>query len=54
MPQLDRYDPDALDDSEYDALSDTARRDAEAQMRERDRAEGRHMAGRIRRGLLYG
>lgn len=52
MPELNRYDPDLLDDEDYDILSEGERAVAEAQMRKRDREEGR-MAGRLRRGLLY-
>ena len=51
---LDRYEPDMLDDSEVDAMSETGRRAAEAAMRKRDRDEGRTAGGRMRRGLLYG
>ncbi|KAF0294254.1 DNA replication licensing factor mcm2 [Amphibalanus amphitrite] len=50
---LDRYEPDMLDDSEVDAMSETGRRAAEAAMRKRDRDEGRTAGGRMRRGLLY-
>lgn len=50
---MDRYDEDVLDDSEYSVLSETERRAAEDEMRQRDRDEGRAV-GRIRRGLLYG
>ena len=48
-----RFDPQLLDEEEYEALSEGERRDAEASMRKRDRAEGRN-EGRMRRGLLYG
>lgn len=49
-PLLDRYDPAALDDSEYDAMSQSDRMAAERFLQQRDVAEGR------RRGdedLLY-
>jgi len=52
MPGLDRYDPDMLDDDEYEALSEGDRQAAEALMRQRDQAEGR-AEGRLRQGLLY-
>jgi DNA replication licensing factor MCM2 len=54
VPHLDRYDRDVLDDEgDFDLLDEGARRDAEAEMRRRDREEGR-MAGRgLRRGLIY-
>ncbi|XP_074644668.1 DNA replication licensing factor mcm2-like isoform X2 [Tubulanus polymorphus] len=50
--ELDTYDQDGLDDEDYDALSDAGRRDAEAEMRQRDRALGL-ASGRMRRGLMY-
>lgn len=53
MPHLDRFDPDMLDEDDYDALSETDRQAAEAAMRRRDREEGRGQGGRMRRGLLY-
>ncbi|GFG36925.1 hypothetical protein Cfor_05367 [Coptotermes formosanus] len=40
MPALDRYDPDVLDDEEYDDISQADRAAAEAAMRRRDREEG--------------
>jgi hypothetical protein len=53
MPQQDRYDPEMLDDGEdMSELSFGARMDAEIEMRQRDRAEGRGRG--MRRGLLYG
>jgi len=52
MPQLDRFDPDMIDEDEYEAMSEGERRQAEASMRKRDRDEGRH-EGRMRRGLIY-
>jgi len=52
MPGLDRFDPDLVDEEEYEAMSEGERRQAEASMRKRDREEGRH-EGRMRRGLLY-
>ncbi|KAG7160948.1 DNA replication licensing factor mcm2-like 1 [Homarus americanus] len=52
IPELDVYDRDNLDDSEYSMLSEGDRVAAEAQMRKRDREEDR-VTGRMRRGLLY-
>ncbi|KAB7498486.1 DNA replication licensing factor mcm2 [Armadillidium nasatum] len=52
IPELDIYDQDNLDDSEYSMLSEGERQLAETEMRKRDRDEGRNL-GRIRRGLLY-
>ncbi|KAF7493453.1 DNA replication licensing factor mcm2 [Sarcoptes scabiei] len=49
-PELDVYERDQLDDASYSELSIDARREAEAELRERDRAEGR-LTGRMRRGL---
>jgi hypothetical protein len=40
MPALDRYDPDVLDDEEYNDISQAERAAAEAAMRRRDREEG--------------
>jgi hypothetical protein len=40
MPALDRYDPDVLDDEEYDDISQADRAAAETAMRRRDREEG--------------
>ena len=51
MIATNRYDPNLLDDSDYDGLSEGERAAAEAMMRKRDREEGR-MDGRMRRGLL--
>lgn len=51
MPALDRYDPDAMDDEDYDDMSIAERVAAEQALRRRDRDEG------YRRGdadLLYG
>lgn len=42
MPELDRYDPDMLDEEDYDELSQGERQAAEAEMRRRDRAQGIH------------
>ena len=42
-----------MDDSDYDNLSEGARQDAEAAMRDRDRAEGRTAGRGMRRGLIY-
>lgn len=47
------YDRENLDDSEYSVLSEGDRAAAEAQMRKRDREEGRATGG-MRRGFLYG
>jgi len=52
MPHLDTFDPDLIDEDEYEALSEGERQAAEASMRKRDREEGRG-EGRMRRGLLY-
>lgn len=52
MIHLFRFDPEMLDDDEYEALTEGDRQAAEALMRARDRAEGRG-EGRLRRGLLY-
>ena len=52
MPQLDTFDPDLLDEDEYEALSEGERQAAEATMRKRDRVEGKG-EGRMRRGLHY-
>jgi len=41
MENLDKYDPDLLDDEEYEPLMDGDRRAAEIAMQERDLAEGR-------------
>ena len=41
-----------MDDDEFEALTEGERQEAEAMMRQRDRAEGRN-EGRLRRGLLY-
>jgi len=53
MPELDTYDPEVLDDQDYDNLSVGGRLEAEVEMRLRDQAEGRAQ-GRARKGLLYG
>lgn len=52
IPELDVYDRDNLDDSEYSMLSEGDRVAAETHMRKRDRDEGRP-AGGMRRGFLY-
>uniref|UniRef100_T1J3P5 DNA replication licensing factor MCM2 n=1 Tax=Strigamia maritima TaxID=126957 RepID=T1J3P5_STRMM len=52
IPALDVYDPNVLDDSEYDVMSENDRLAAEDEMRTRDRTEG-VTTGRMRRGLLY-
>lgn len=51
IPALDRYDGDELDESDYDAISETGRRDAERLMKKRDKEMG---LGTMRRGLFYG
>jgi len=53
MPGLDRYDPEALDDEDFNMMSESDRAAAEAALRQRDRTEGRRADGRMRRGLLY-
>ena len=53
MPALDRYDPNILDEEDYDMMSEADRAAAEAQMRKRDRDLGVPADGRMRRGLLY-
>lgn len=53
IPALDVYDANILDEGDYDMLSETGRQEAEAEMRRRDREDGR-TAGRMRKGLLYG
>lgn len=53
IPELDVYDQDNLDDSEYSMISEGDRAAAEGAMRKRDRDEGL-VTGRMRRGLLYG
>lgn len=53
IPELDVYDQDNLDDSEYSMMSEGDRAAAEGAMRKRDRDEGL-ITGRMRRGLLYG
>ena len=40
MPGLDRYDPDALDDDDFNMMSESDRAAAEAALRQRDRTEG--------------
>lgn len=51
IPALDRYDADELDESDYDAISESGRREAERIMRKRDQEMG---VGDMRRGLFYG
>jgi DNA replication licensing factor MCM2 len=51
MPALDRYDAENMDDEDYDALSVDARRDAEREMRRRDREQG--ILHRDDRDILY-
>merc|ERR1719322_947147 len=52
MPGLDRYERDLMDDEDYDDMSEGDRQAVEAELRRRDREEGR-LDGRMRRGLLY-
>ena len=52
MPHLDQFDPNLLDEDEYENMSMDERAAAEALRRKRDRQEGRG-EGRMRRGLLY-
>ncbi|XP_002740276.1 DNA replication licensing factor mcm2-like [Saccoglossus kowalevskii] len=52
IPALDVYDPDALDDDEYDDLAPDVRAEVERKLRKRDRDEAL-ATGRMRRGLLY-
>ncbi|EFX76824.1 putative MCM2, Minichromosome maintenance complex component 2 [Daphnia pulex] len=51
IPALDRYDGGELDESDYDAISESGRREAERAMRKRDQDMG---VGDMRRGLFYG
>jgi len=48
---LDRYDGADLDESDYDAISESGRREAERMMKKRDKDLG---VGQMRRGLFYG
>lgn len=50
IPELDRYDPDLVDDSDYSDISMSERMAAEGEMRRRDRAKGIH---RDDRDLFY-
>lgn len=50
IPEMDYYSADGLDDTSVSELSITARIAAEAEMRHRDRDEGR-LKGRMRKGL---
>lgn len=53
MPHQDRYDPEMLDDdASVSELSFGERMEVEAELRRRDRDEGRTRT--MRRGLLYG
>ncbi|XP_029633599.1 DNA replication licensing factor mcm2 [Octopus sinensis] len=49
---LDVYDKDGLDDGDFSDLSESARQDAEKEMRKRDR-EDALATGRMRRGFIY-
>ncbi len=51
IPALDRYDMGDLDESDYDAISEAGRREAERLMRRRDEEMG---LGNMRRGLFLG
>lgn len=54
IAELDVYEEEGLDKGDdFSELSPGARREAEMEMRRRDRAE-RAAQGRLRRGLLYG
>lgn len=53
IPALDTYEDVGLDTSEYSDMSETQRREAEREIRDREREEGVR-AGRMRRGLIYG
>lgn len=48
---LDRYDAADLDESDYDAISESGRQEAERMMKKRDKDLG---VGQMRRGLFYG
>uniref|UniRef100_A0A2C9K1B1 DNA replication licensing factor MCM2 n=1 Tax=Biomphalaria glabrata TaxID=6526 RepID=A0A2C9K1B1_BIOGL len=52
IPALDTYEDVGLDTSEYSDMSETQRREAEREIRDREREEGVR-AGRMRRGLIY-
>lgn len=52
MPALDHYDPDVLDDDDYDNISQTDRQAAEMAMRRRDREAGM-LTRRGDRELIY-
>ncbi|XP_076448292.1 DNA replication licensing factor mcm2-like [Babylonia areolata] len=52
IPELDTYEQEGLDMSEYSEMSEGERQAAEREIRDRDREEGRGR-GRMRRGLLY-
>ena len=47
-----RYERELMDDDDYDDMSEGDRQAVEADLRRRDREEGR-LDGRMRRGLLY-
>lgn len=53
IPQLDTYEDVGLDTSDYSEMSGADRLEAEREIRERERAEGRGVGGRMRKGLLY-
>lgn len=50
---LDVYDKDGLDEGDFSDISESARQDAEKEMRKRDREEAL-ATGRMRRGFIYG
>ncbi|KAL8604098.1 MCM DNA helicase complex subunit [Nucella lapillus] len=52
IPELDTYEHEGLDTSEYSEISEGDRQEAEREIRDREREEGRGR-GRMRRGLLY-
>jgi hypothetical protein len=49
---LDHYDAQSADDEEYNAIDQDARLVAEAQMRRRDRAEGRRTTAFMDEGCI--
>jgi len=54
IPALDRFEGVGMDDDDdIEDMSEGDRQAAEAEMRRRDREDGRAPAGRMRRGLLY-
>jgi DNA replication licensing factor MCM2 len=54
IDELDRYDPEELDQEDYDDMNIDERMAAEKEMRKRDKREGRSVTkGRIKDSLLY-